>query len=868
MNKTNFKITTNLLIMVLSYSCSKQPENEQDLIVKEINNNWTFSQSSKTDIFPATVPGCVHTDLMDNQLIEDPFYRTNEKTLQWIDKEDWIYQVNFDLEPAILTKKNVILNFKGLDTYADVFLNEQKILSADNMFREWQADIKPYAKAVNTLKVLFNSPINKTLPMLDALNYNYPANNDNSQIGGLGDKKLSVFSRKAPYHYGWDWGPRFVTSGIWRPVYVEAWNNARIDDLQIFQQSLTSQQAVIEACFTISSSVDQHVELILTDEGSQKELALRSIQIQTGQNRISLKCEIDHPERWWPNGAGDQYLYRIKGTLLINGKVQNEITHNIGLRALKVVQQPDNKGVSFYFEVNDIPIFMKGANYIPNDVFLNRVTPDKYEDVILRAKNANMNMLRVWGGGIYENDVFYDLCDLHGILIWQDFIFGCSLYPGDTLFLANVREEAVQNVKRLRNHPCIALWCGNNEMMWGWNAWGWKEEYTNQSPELAEKIWKAYADIFYDILPNTCAENDPGRFYWPSSPQETYYTHPEYTSTSGDMHFWGVWHEEQPFSEYEKIIPRFMSEFGFQSFPEMQTVKTYTEPGDRDILSEVMLSHQRHPRGNSIIKKYMEWDYRNPKDFAHFLYMSQVLQAEGIRIAQEAHRRAMPYCMGSLNWQLNDVWPVASWSSTDYYGRWKAQHYFTKKIFSETLVSPYMTSDILHVAVVTDRLTGFEADLRLSMMDLNGEIVWKNTVPASVQANKSKMFFEQSLYALLAGKPRNKVFLHVELTENGKQLAESFHYFAKIKDIDLPEVTMEKKITPVTDGFELLLKSNRLAKNVYLNLNETTGFFSDNYFDMLPNREYKIKFTSGATLADFEKDLKIWTVRDSYMPKD
>lgn len=859
-SKTYISAFVFLLFLV---SCS-EPKTGKDMIVKEINSGWTFQQASKSETYPATVPGCIHTDLMDNNLIEDPFYRTNEKEVQWVDKEDWIYQTTIKLDANILSKDNIVLDFKGLDTYADVFLNDHKILSADNMFREWEVDIKPYAKAENKLKVVLYSPIKKALPMCDALDFMYPAGNDNSQMGGVGDKKLSVFTRKAPYHYGWDWGPRLVTSGIWRPVCIEAWNAARINDLHIVQKSLTGQQAVIDASFTVTSDAEYNAELLLVDIEGRKELAHLYVQLKPGENNINLQGTINQPELWWPNGSGKQHLYALKGTLLVDGQVQNEIVHNIGLRTVKLVQQPDDKGTSFYFEVNGVPVFMKGANYIPNDVFLNRMTPGKYEDVVLRAKDANMNMLRIWGGGIYENDVFYDLCDKHGILIWQDFMFACSLYPGDDTFLANVREEAIQNVKRLRNHPCVALWCGNNEMTVAWYGWGWKNEYVKKSPELAGKLWKDYSAIFFDLLPKVCAEYDSTRFYWPSSPQESYDRPSTYTSTSGDMHYWDVWHGEKPFSEYEKIIPRFMSEYGFQSFPEMQTVKAYTEPSDRDILSEVMLAHQRHPRGNALIKIYMDRDYRTPKDFEHFLYMSHVLQAEGIRIAEEAHRRAMPYCMGSLYWQLNDVWPVASWSSTDYYGRWKAQHYFTKKAYSETLVSPYLADDHLYILIVTDRHSDIDAEIRLALMDWTGKQVWQSALPVTIKANSSKVVLDQPLASFLGGHPHNSVFLHAELVEKDRQLSENFYYFAKIKDIDLPEVKIEKKITPMANGFEITLKADRPAKNVYLYLDETPGFFSDNYFDMLPNKDYKVMFTTTVPQANFEKDLEIWTVRDSY----
>ena len=673
-------------------------------VVKNLHEGWKFRQARLTNWYPATVPGVVHTDLLQNKIIEDPFFRLNERGLQWIDKEDWVYETCFTLAADMMRKENMELVFEGLDTYADVYLNDECILKADNMFRCWSIPVRQYIREENNiLKVYFHSPVKIDVPKWDALPYQYPASNDQSENGGLFNKKISIFARKAGYHYGWDWGPRLVTSGIWRPVYIRAWSDLRINDVFIEQKEVGAGRAVIAGHVELDADKDMNGVLVtITDEATGRVLGEWQADLKRGTNRVTVDFVLHKPKLWWSNGLGEPFLYRFRTDIIAGGELLDSKTERVGIRSLKVVHQPDKDGHTFYIELNGRPVFAKGANYIPSDNFLPRVTPENYKRTILDAAGVNMNMLRVWGGGIYENDVFYDLCDEHGIMIWQDFMFACSMYPAEGALLDNIHQEAVDNVKRLRNHACIALWCGNNECQDAWLGWGWKREIERQNKEYADKIWAQYRQQYHVTLPGVVREYAPGTFYWPSSPFA--FEGEMSGTTDGDRHYWSVWHGKAPISDYDSEKSRFFSEYGFQSFPEFDSVKRYAPyPEDWDIRSEVMMSHQRGgDHANGLIETYLLNEYKKPRDFRAFLYMNHVLQGDAIKTAIESHRRQMPYNMGTLFWQHNDCWPVASWASRDYYGRWKAQHYYTRKVYDDILISPVVEGDDLKVYAVSD----------------------------------------------------------------------------------------------------------------------------------------------------------------------
>ncbi|WP_282088096.1 beta-mannosidase [Aquimarina algiphila] len=856
----NSRVILFTMILISVWGCGI----DSSVSVIELNKNWNFKSSTDTQWNTASVPGTVHTDLITLGKIEDPYYRLNEHNLQWIDKENWEYQSNFKLSKNDLDKQHIELEFLGLDTYSKIYLNDSLLLQTDNMFRTYTKDVKSLLKiGDNKLHILFDSPIKKGIKKFDALPYKIPvSDNDLSKIGKVEDEKqVSIFTRKAGYHFGWDWGPRLVTSGIWKPIKLKSWNHHKIEDLFIQQNSI-DEKAMLTAKIEVDADLENKktkVEIFV----NQELIKIVDTQIANGKNNLEIPFEIENPKLWWPNGMGAQVLYNVEVKITAGSYIDTK-SHKIGLRTIELVREPDAVGSSFYFKVNGHPVFMKGANYIPQDVFLTRAKKENYIHILSSAKEANMNMLRVWGGGIYENDEFYELCDEMGLLVWQDFMFACAMFPGDSSFLDNVKQEAIDNVKRLRNHTSIALWCGNNEILSAWENWGWKNKVIEeQSKEIADTIWKAYDDIFHNVLPEVVNMYDNNRAYWPSSPGSDFGEKESFEK--GDAHYWKVWWGKEPFDNYNTAIPRFMSEYGFQSFPELTTVEKYTLPEDHDVYSDVMKSHQRSSIGNETIEEYMLRHYKKPKDFASFLYVSQLLQAHGIKVGIEAHRRNRDRCMGSLYWQINDCWPVASWSSIDYYGKWKALHYTAKKSFQNILISYENKKDTINVFVVSDSLKSVPALLNIRLLDFDGNQIkeWKKQL--TIDENQSKKYLTILKNDFLKETPHNNLVLHTELLINERILSENTLYLSPYKSLDFPDPNLSYSITQEKDHFKILLKTQKIAKDVFLS-SDSNANFSDNYFDMLPNTEKRIhiKKSDLETLESFKNTFKVMTLIDSY----
>ena len=835
-------------------------------VVKNLHEGWKFRQARLTNWYPATVPGVVHTDLLQNKIIEDPFFRLNERGLQWIDKEDWVYETCFTLAAGMMRKENMELVFEGLDTYADVYLNDECILKADNMFRRWSIPIRQYIREENNiLKVYFHSPIKIDVPKWDALPYQYPASNDQSENGGLFNKKISIFARKAGYHYGWDWGPRLVTSGIWRPVYIRAWSDLRINDVFIEQKEVGAGRAVIAGHVELDADKDMDGVLVtITDEVTGRVLGEWQADLKRGTNRVTVDFVLHKPKLWWSNGLGEPFLYRFRTDIIAGGELLDSKTERVGIRSLKVVHQPDKDGHTFYIELNGRPVFAKGANYIPSDNFLPRVTPENYKKTILDAAGVNMNMLRVWGGGIYENDVFYDLCDEHGIMIWQDFMFACSMYPAEGALLDNIHQEAVDNVKRLRNHACIALWCGNNECQDAWLGWGWKREIERQNKEYADKIWAQYRQQYHVTLPGVVREYAPGTFYWPSSPFA--FEGEMSGTTDGDRHYWSVWHGKAPISDYDSEKSRFFSEYGFQSFPEFESVKRYAPyPEDWDIRSEVMMSHQRGgDHANELIETYLLNEYKKPRDFRAFLYMNHVLQGDAIKTAIESHRRQMPYNMGTLFWQHNDCWPVASWASRDYYGRWKAQHYYVRKAYDDILISPVVEGDDLKVYAVSDRLENTSGRLQLQVCQFDGTVVhhWDKSV--GISGNDSRVCFSAPLAKLLEGANRGTVYVRVDYTDKSGRVYHNNYCLGKQKDMDYPKVDLQTEVRSIEGGYEVTVSADKFARAVCLSVADNESVYSDNYFDVQPKSSVQVQVRTRLSAEAFNGSLRLTCLNNEF----
>ena len=853
--RTRYPLWLILPLLVVTFSTAnaqtKETVRRSTPLKMTIDKGWQFRQIDKSSWYPAKVPGEVHMDLLANKLIEDPFYRDNEQKQQWIGKTDWEYRTTFKVSLQLLDRNNIEFVFDGLDTYADVYLNEKLIFKADNMFRTWRVNCKDSLKlGDNTLLVKFRSPINEILPLMAKMSYQLPAGNDQGE-------KTSPHTRKAPYQYGWDWGPRFVTSGIWKPVRLEAWDSARVSDLYIVQNRVTKEQATLTAQVDVISAAEADAEVIIEDIGHKSVVAKQAVKLSAGKNNFKLDFAITKPELWWPNGLGKHPLYTFRSRLLIGGQVADERSVRSGLRSLEVRQEADEWGKSFAFVVNGVPVFGKGANWIPADSFPTRISSERYRWLLKSAADANMNMIRVWGGGIYETDEFYEICDELGLLVWQDFMFACSMYPANQEFLDSVRAEAEDNVRRLRNHPSIAIWSGNNEVEGAWFNWGWKQS-------LPASVWDDYLKIFEGVLKEVCGNLDPGRLYWPSSPHGGLPDDPN-SLKSGDTHSWKVWHFAAPFTDYQKEFPRFMSEYGFQSFPQLETVQSYTLADEHHIQSPVMLAHQRHPRGNQLIKEYMLREYPEPKDFESFLYVSQVLQAEGIKVGAEHLRRIMPRNMGSLYWQLDDCWPVASWSSIDYFGRWKALQYYARRFYSPVLLTPYLEGDDLKFYIVSDLTEPTKAVLNVELRDLDGNKVMGITKDVVATPVKSQSYFSQSVKSLLAGRDAKSVMIYCELLVNGKVLSSNSYLFAPFKELSLPTPQISFDVVRVRNGYKIRLATNKLAKGVYLST-KTDGFFADNYFDLFPDKPVEVEFRTKANLPveEFRNQLRVRSLKDAF----
>ena len=827
---------------------------------RKIHDNWRFRQGRSEIWYPATVPGTVHTDLMANEIIEDPFFRLNERAVQWVDKEDWMYETTLKATADEVNAENQQIVFNGLDTYADVYLNHECILRADNMHRTWVCDVKgKLREGDNLLEVYFNSPIKVDLPKYDLYDYTFNTGPDQSQNGGIFNKTLSIFARKAGYHYGWDWGPRLVTSGIWRDIDLVTWNGLKIDNVQYIQADVNASRANLQTIVTVSSDSDI-ADATVTVTADGKTVASKKTPLAKGLNTVALDYTVKKPRLWWSNGLGEPYLYDFSATVTAGDDSASQ-TDEIGIRSLRLVHEPDAHGHCLYVELNGKPVFMKGVDMIPLDNFLPRITRERYEKHVLDAKAVNMNMIRVWGGGVYEDDYFYQLCDRNGILIWQDFMFACSTYPADSAFLANIRQEAIDNVKRLRNHCSIALWCGNNECQDVYYGWGGRYNYYKEKG-VEELTRRQFKDMYFRTLPEVVKEYGGGIAYRPSSPYAFEDTPSD--GVNGDAHYWGVWHGRDSIGHYNVEKARFFSEYGFQSFPEFESVKIYApQERDWDINSEVMMAHQRAGSyANNLIREYMDQEFRTPADFPTFLYVGSILQGDAIKTAVEAHRRDMPHCMGTLVWQHNDCWPVASWAGRDYYGRWKAQQYYSKAAYDDILVSPVVINDTLSVNIVTDRRTPAKGTLTLTAMTLAGETVGKTVIPFTAKPLTSTRVFAEKVTEQLKGHKRGDIIFHTAFVTADGKTYENVAFPTKQKFMNYTAPAYDVTFAAAGDGYDVTIGSDVFARGVFLSLDGIDNFFSDNYFNIMPGTSRTIHVTTPLAESDFRSQLKLISMGD------
>ncbi len=837
-----------------------------------ISQNWKFRQADKAEWYSATVPSSIHTELLKHKLIPDPYYRDNEKLVQWVEDKDWEYKTSFDIAPDVFSNTNLDLLFKGLDTYADVYLNDSLILKADNMYRSWNVNCKKLLKPTNNiLRILFHSAVNEGLRKASLYSYRLPNHNEKT----IESRKSGSQTRKSPHQFGWDTHPRLVTCGVWRPIVLKAWSDAKIDDIFFKPVKISASVANYNVITNISALKEKKYKLSLYLNTTK--ISQQTISLKKGANNKTFNFTINNPKLWWPNGMGKPNLYSTKIVLTDENGILDEKNTKIGVRTIEVVQEKDTIGKSFYFKINGLPLFIKGSNYVPADALVTKVTNKQTTDLIISAKDANLNLLRVWGGAIYENDLFYDLCAENGLLVWQDFMYACSMYPGDDAFLENIKQETIENVIRLRNNPSLALWCGNNELISGWFEWGWpKKPALNISATDSAQIFHDYQKIFTDIIPTVVKQYNPQTFYWPSSPGSD--PGVKSSHTSGDLHYYLVWYGSQSIQTYKTAIPRFMSEYGVQSFPSYYTVKKYLAPEDENLFSPVMMSRQKSEmpwispdmEGNKMLMRYLNEDYKTPKDFESLVYVSQLFQADAIKIASEAHRINKPYCMGSMFWQFGDAWPNIGWSVIDYLGKKKAAFYTAKKAFKTVAVIPALSDTIissntkLNVFINSDSSKRVIGKLSIKLLDFSGKLLVTKDVSVQIPPFSNAIFYTTPVNELLNGLNKDELVLSTTFTVNNLTQSENLLYFNHLKFLQLQKPLITTTIVQKGETTVINLITNSLAKSVYLSMPNGEDNFSDNFFDLLPNQPIQIKLNTKMPLKLVKSQLSIKSLFNSY----
>jgi beta-mannosidase len=840
---------------------------------------WQFRDATTPSPWrSAIVPGCVHTDLRRHKLIPDPFWGSNELELQWIEERDWEYRATLDVSAALLEQEIVELAADGLDTVATVRLNGRLVARTENMFVGWRWEIKPLLRAgENELVIRFGS----AMKYIRSHRPEHQPREFNDPVG------RSQVLRKQPCQFGWDWGPRFVTAGIWRDIRLEAWSGNRLVDVRVTQTHLT---AAGVADLGPGSASPATVVLTFSPELVRRDSKATITGTVSLGGKVVAKIEhrkssIENPSLWWPNGHGAQPLYTID--LKVTGRdgtVIGRWSKRIGLRRLVLDRHKDKAGETFQFIVNGRPIFAKGANWIPAHSFVAGLARDHYSRDLTSAAEANMNMIRVWGGGIYESDDFYDLCDELGLMVWQDFMFACSIYPGDAAFRASVRTEARYQVRRLRHRACLALWCGNNEI-----AQLNTLDRSNKGDLLANpKLRRDYEAIFHHILPDEVAAHDGITAYRPSSQWRSTLedsvsqtaTHP-HGEQRGDTHYWDVWHARHPVKDYEKWRFRFCSEFGMQSYCSPETQATFTPPDRRNVFGELMENHQKNRAGNQIILDYVSRRYRFPKSQDALTYLSQLNQAYCMQVGVEHYRRNMPHCMGALYWQLNDCWPVASWSSIEFTGRWKALHHAARRFFAPALISAHVpgdedtivgnyrttTVDEVHLYTVYDAPTAARGEIRWELFHLDEHIIVRGRKKVVLRPGESVRQQTVRFGKLMAQHGRDNLHLRIALVIGRKRVSEETVFLSPPRFLNLQRPKTKVAIRAVSPTeFALTFRTTAFQHRFTFDLPGIAHRSDDNYFELYPDepKTVRVLFNQPQSLAKVRKNLVHQSLVDSY----
>ena len=824
--------------------------------------------SAENDYIPAKVPGSVYNDLLEAGMMEDPYYRDNEDAALELMKNDFVYEGSFTFDNKEAEEADeVLLRFNGLDTIADIELNGNALGYADNMHRVWEYSVKELLKPdMNNIKIVFHSPVKYISEQYEK---------DPAILGTEDAMRGFPKIRKGHYMFGWDWGPRLPDAGIWKDVELLAVKKARFTGVylrQDFNEDLSSVSLSVEPSVcpagydeeiklfgnktlkarknsSVYDCVEElHVLVTVTDPDGNKLYDRTDITTDIAKNDSgktgAQSLVIEDPRLWWPNGLGEQPLYTITVELADNeGNVCDDWSRRIGLRKMEMSTAKDEYGSEFAHVVNNVKFFAMGADYIPEDNILSRTSRERTYDLIRQCVAANFNCIRVWGGGLYPSDDFYDACDEMGLVVWEDFMFACANYRLTHDFEESILAELRDNIRRLRHHASLGLWCGNNEMeMFVLKGeWGAKNE-----------IKSDYVKIYEYLFPRLLEEEDPDRFYWPASPScGGGFDEPD-SPDRGDVHYWDVWHGNKPFTEYRKFYFRYLSEFGFQSFPSIKTVESFTEPEDRNVFSYVMEKHQRNASANGKIMNYMEQTFLYPNDLDTLIYASQLLQAEAIKYGVEHFRRNRGRCMGTVYWQLNDCWPVASWSSIDYYGRWKALHYYARRFFAPFMVSceeegllsqtmntnaePFDVKKSIRLSVANESMTERKGRVCWQLRKADGSILKEESEEVTVPALSSMWLEKKELKE--AGLYDN--YVSYQLYENDEVISEGTVLFCAPKHFRF----MDPGLSIRTEGDEIVVSSVRYARSIEIRNENDDLILSDNFFD-LNGGEKRIKILKG-----------------------
>jgi beta-mannosidase len=825
------------------------------MLYQSLNGEWKLREVNDSRWMEAKVPGSVLSALLANGRIPDPFYRINEYETRELFRKDYEFEREFTVSGELYGKSRIELICYGLDTLAEIYINDLLLAKTDNMHRTWRFDCKELLNpGENQIRIVFRAPI----PYIEKY---VPAEGKEITYTPTGGMKGNQYLRKTHCMFGWDWGAQLPDAGIWRDITLAGYSDGRIEDVEVRQKHESTRVIVTVQTELSALSADDDIHLAVTLRTPSGEEIEEWRPAHIGRTECSIT--VEHPELWWPTGYGNQPLYRLTVELVKENRVCDSRILSIGLRTLTVSQEKDEWGSEFAFMVNGVKIFAKGADYIPEDTVYSNITEERIAYLIDSCVRANFNCLRIWGGGYYPSDTFYDYCDRYGLIVWQDLMFACNVYDLTKDFEENIIEEAKDNVRRLRHHASLGLWCGNNENEAAWHHWG---SFQCHSPKLRAD----YIKQFEYILPETVLKLDRDTFYWPSSPSSGGCFDEPNDENRGDTHYWEVWHGQKPFEDYRNHYFRFCSEFGFQSFPSIKTVNSYTEEQDRNIFSEVMESHQKNEAANGKMLYYLSENFQYPKDFKSLLYVTQILQAMAIKFGVEHWRRNRGRCMGTLYWQLNDSWPVASWSSIDYYGRWKALHYFAKRFYAPVAGSLKRTGTEVVIHIQNETMAPKSCKVELTLKSMDFTVLHEETFEAEVPALNAMKLCGRDYSEVIAGREK-EVFLEAVFTDGEGNYEIETELFVPYKYLSLPEPQIHCSVSEEPESFRISLAAQQLACYVELDFADRDAVFSDNYFH-LTGKEPKsitlwksdIRGVGFADAGELAGTLQLRSLRDTY----